>query len=779
MSFKQTKPFNYQRECFNEIEAFGGRALLAMQMGTGKSLVSLLWAKRNPEIRPIIIVCPASLKWNWHREVIKHFGMSAEILEGRKPNGNILVSYHKIFIINYDILKSWMETLKNLKPKLIIVDECFPHFVPVLTDQGWIPIGDIVNNQLDVKVASFSFSSNAIVFRSIKHYIKKVRDTRLIKINHSNGSLVCTENHEIWVEGIGYVEARRLTKHQKLRVVPKGIQLQFLPTTKKEILQSIMFGKMEDVQKRVQGDGASKKSPKTKRVPEEILGLRKEYGEEKNFLREYDIRQPFFQYGDSKQTNRNEEEERYSVLEWGEGWEWKASSERTCNSVQYSKSGIRFMDTRSSYQNSYGEAFWISNLLQSGYWKDGSETGYRSRWEESQQQGEENTRYQEAELPNFSRVESVKIYEQGSEYKIGGGVENDPFVYCLEVEGDHNFFADGVLVSNCHYIKEEKSLRTKMVKILCEGVPHLLFLSGTPMVNRPRELWPVIKLLKPKLYRSFRQFADLHCKPRMTPWGWNFDGAANLDLLHKTLMKNLMVRRLKEDVLLDLPPKQRFIVPLEIEDRDQYNKAVNDFIVWLSSIDVSRGKRAAKAVELVKKNEIKRLVARLKLKSVMGWVDNFLEGSDQKLLLFAIHKSIVKELQSRYAKHCIVIDGDIPPKQRLAQVDAFQSQKKNRILIGNIQAAGVGLNATAASKVAFAELGWTPGEMNQCEDRSHRHGQTESVQSYYLVARDTMEEKLCELLDTKQKYSDETLDGIEDGQGLDIQSQITDYLIRG
>lgn len=423
-------------------------------MGVGKSLISLLWAKRNPEVRPIVIVCPASLKWNWHREVTHHFGMTAEILEGTKPKGDKISSLHKIFIINYDILKPWMKALKGIKPKLIILDEV-------------------------------------------------------------------------------------------------------------------------------------------------------------------------------------------------------------------------------------------------------------------------------------------------------------------------------------HFMKEDKSLRTKMGKILCEGVPYILALSGTPMINRPRELWPIIKIIKPKLYRSFRQFADLHCKPRLTPWGWNFDGANRLDLLHNTLIEHMMVRRLKKDVLLDLPPKQRFVVPIEIDNRKEYNKAVNDFSSWLLSKDISKGKRALKALELVKKNELKMLIARLKIKSVIGWIDNFLEGTDEKLLVFAIHKQIVSELRLKYEKRCLVIDGDVPPKQRLSIIDTFQSDKKKRLLIGNIQAAGVGLNATASSTVAFTELGWTPGEMMQCEDRSHRHGQTKNVKIYYLVARNTMEEKLCELLDKKQKTSDQTLDGIEDGIGLDIHNQITDYLLRG
>jgi SWI/SNF-related matrix-associated actin-dependent regulator 1 of chromatin subfamily A len=377
-------------------------------------------------------------------------------------------------------------------------------------------------------------------------------------------------------------------------------------------------------------------------------------------------------------------------------------------------------------------------------------------------------------------VENVKVLESRNRQRSDECFEQNQFVYCLEIADNHNFFADGVLVSNCQYIRAIKGVkRVKYFKELCQGVPHVLALSGTPLVNRPAELWNVINLLRPDVFDSWVDFAPRYCAPRLTRWGLVYDGAENLDELNQRLVSSCMIRRLKSEVLTDLPPKSRFVVPLPLEKPKEYQLAKTDFLKWLAQVNPKKVKRAKRALALVKLNYLLQLAAKLKLNSVFEWIDNFLEDSVGKILLFCTHKNTLDLLVDRYKDQCVFIDGSVSGTKRQLAVDQFQNNKKTRVFVGNVVAAGTGLTLTAASTVAFVELDWVPANMTQCEDRVHRIGQKNNVQIYYLVAHNTIEEKLCEILQDKQKVLDAVLDGKIDGSGtLDVYDELERELHR-
>lgn len=321
-------------------------------------------------------------------------------------------------------------------------------------------------------------------------------------------------------------------------------------------------------------------------------------------------------------------------------------------------------------------------------------------------------------------------------------------------------------------IKNKGAQRSKAFRKLCQGVPSLVFLSGTPLISRPAELFNAANLLWPKEFSSFFSYAKEFCAPKRTYWGWDVSGAANLDILHRRLIRCGMQRRKKWQVLSELPAKQRNVVPLPLSNPKEYEEAKKDFVGWLRKQSPQKAKRAEKAKALAQMGYLKRLAASLKLPAVLDWVDSFLDSTDEKLVLFAIHKTVVEALRERY-QNSVVLDGSTAPKDRQAAVDRFQRDDKCRLFIGNVQAAGVGITLTAAKTVAFAEMGWTPAEMMQAEDRCHRIGQTEQVSVYYLVAKDTIEAKLCELLTKKSLILDKTLDGKKGKQAeLDIHKEL-------
>lgn len=330
-----------------------------------------------------------------------------------------------------------------------------------------------------------------------------------------------------------------------------------------------------------------------------------------------------------------------------------------------------------------------------------------------------------------------------------------------------------LILDEVHYIKSMRTKRSKAARALARQVPNVLALSGTPLTNRPAELFPILNMLRPDIWPKFMTFAYRYCQPKRTPWGWQFNGATRLPELHERLKTYCMIRRLKKDVLKDLPEKIRTMVPLKITDRKEYTRATNHFLAWVATTrSHEKASRAAKAESLVKMGYLKRLAARLKMKAGVRWIEDFLEETDEKLVVFAEHRAIIETIQSKFQNISVVVDGRVPHRKRALAIKQFQENKKTRLFIGNIQAAGVAITLVAASTVVFLELPFVPALVSQAEDRCHRIGQTNKVNIYYLVAEDTIEEHLCKIIESKQSVIDRVLDGRVGRNSLDVYAQL-------
>ena len=147
-----------------------------------------------------------------------------------------------------------------------------------------------------------------------------------------------------------------------------------------------------------------------------------------------------------------------------------------------------------------------------------------------------------------------------------------------------------------------------------------------------------------------------------------------------------------------------------------------------------------------------------KMKEVVDWVENFIE-SGEKLVVFAVHRTVIEKLSKKFSNRCVTLIGGMTDIQKQKAVDSFQKDKSIPLFIGNIRAAGTSITLTAASNVAFIEFPWTPGELTQAADRCHRITQKNAVTIYYLVANNTIDEKIAKLLDEKQLVLDAVLDG--------------------
>lgn len=325
-----------------------------------------------------------------------------------------------------------------------------------------------------------------------------------------------------------------------------------------------------------------------------------------------------------------------------------------------------------------------------------------------------------------------------------------------------------VIIDESVAIKDHRAKRSRAVKELCRGVPHVLALSATPIEIRPMELWSTLNILQPQRFPSPWSFGHSFCGPKKTFYGWSFDGASNLDQLDKAL-QGVMIRRRKADVIQDLPSKIRTVVPLEMSDPEQYAQASADFLKWLSHTDPGKLHGAVRTAGLQRAGVLKRLAADLKLSAAMNWVDNWLETNPGKILLFCHHRKIVTALHQRYAKVSAVVDGSVTGVKRQKAVDRFQKDQKCRVFIGNMIAAGKGLNLTAGTATAILEYPWKPTDILQAENRGYaRLSDIHGMQVFFLTAVGSIEQKIADLLQKRQRLVSRVLDGEGGGEQLDL-----------
>ena len=316
-----------------------------------------------------------------------------------------------------------------------------------------------------------------------------------------------------------------------------------------------------------------------------------------------------------------------------------------------------------------------------------------------------------------------------------------------------------LIADEVHYIKNNAAKRTKTFKKLAKICPHLIGLSGTPIENRPVEIYNIVNLIDPNFMPNFMKFVHKFCGARHNGFGWDYSGATNTQELHNKLTSSIMLRRLKKDVLKDLPPKLSSFVPIALDNRAEYFEAEQNFIKYIKETKgAEKAKKAASAQALTEVSLLKQLAVAGALKNSIEWIKEFLE-SGEKLIIFATHKFVIEALMLEFNNIAVKIDGSVATNKRQAIVDRFQADSKVKLFVGNIKAAGVGLTLTAASNVVFLELPWTPSQVDQASDRAHRIGQLNAVTIWFLLPVNTIMEKIAKLLDKKRKTVDQVLNG--------------------
>jgi len=329
-----------------------------------------------------------------------------------------------------------------------------------------------------------------------------------------------------------------------------------------------------------------------------------------------------------------------------------------------------------------------------------------------------------------------------------------------------------VILDEFHKIKNSKALRTKAVKRLTKDADHVLALSGTPIINRPVEFFNGIELVNPNIFPSWWYFVHKFCAAYHDGYGLDVTGSSNEDKLHEIMVSTMMIRREKKDVYDQLPEKVRTIVPLDINNREEYSKAQRDVIGWIKEHEGrEKADKAAQASALTEIEKLKQLAVQGKMESCISWIQDMLD-SGEKLIVFADHKFAVDTLMKAFNDVAVKIDGSVTAGKRMGIVDQFQKDDSIRLFVGS-SAAQEGITLDVSSNVAFVELFWTPAAHDQCEDRCYgRLSDPHGANVWYLVAVDSIEEDIAELLDKKRKV----IDSILDGKPIDNPSVLTELI---
>lgn len=362
---------------------------------------------------------------------------------------------------------------------------------------------------------------------------------------------------------------------------------------------------------------------------------------------------------------------------------------------------------------------------------------------------------------------------------------------------------DLVIMDEAHRLRNHKTKQGEAIfgKSKVPGIygKQVICLTGTPIVNRPSDAWAVLAYLWPDMFGNWFHYVKRYCAGNRLTGHWDVKGASNTEELGALLLKCGMIRRLKRDVLKDLPAKTRQIIPLSPteEVKRVINREKGVFELHKESIESLEARRNAAAVfedqgggfEDAAKNlsvamnaafaelaAIRKELGLLKVVWVVEQAKSMLEDMDtKKLVIMAHHQDVIDSICAGLRKDgigCVAYDGRTPRGKRQEIVNDFQSSPAIQVFVGNMQAAGVGITLTAADRMIFAEEDWVPSTLSQAEDRIHRIGQRGNVLIIHMVFDGSLDAYMLHTIIAKQEVIDSILDPEKNLQAADAPDEI-------
>ncbi len=314
---------------------------------------------------------------------------------------------------------------------------------------------------------------------------------------------------------------------------------------------------------------------------------------------------------------------------------------------------------------------------------------------------------------------------------------------------------DLVIIDEAHYLKNNDSIRGKIMVELCSKIKNVWLLTGTPVANRPMDFFNLLKIIKSPIANNWKHFATRYCEGRkffrtlkngQKRQIWLTDGASNLEeLASKT--KNIILRRIKNEVL-DMPDK--VITPmyhkLTTKGWVRYEALWEEYLEKRVIEGKKNGNLQKDLVELVL---LRQFIAMEAIPATIEMVENAIEMG-RKVIIFTSFTEELETISAHFGKIAVTHNGPMTTKQKQKSVDSFQNNPKIKVFIGNIMSAGVAITLTEATVVIFNSFSWVPGNNEQAEDRAYRIGQKNDVNVYYQIFTDTISTRMWLMVRNKR-----------------------------
>lgn len=792
----------HQQEAISFLHKKNGQALLWLPCGSGKTLIAAQFCVEK-RCATTLVICPSSVKLQWQEEIKRWFPRMTSIVIGGIP------SYRKkqwalgadFVIVNYELLLRDFPLILDKKWDATILDECFTYSTKILTEIGWKKIGDIVENKLNVRVLTCDLTSGVLEYKQITHWFKNLRTDNLIKIILDNGNeIVCTPNHKIFVqEENSFRLAAYLQSGETVRIVSQDFYGYKRREKNSSFLFLSLFGKIQKyISFRHCGSSKIKKTisgKKLRMVPQKFFGssqmdtkqsvsflfaqLCRKMENEFTFIsskslfkrKKLEVKQIIkiglpekpklcktnFRKNEKKQSNVESFDSRKN--ETKENWKnffksWRKWRDNKTSIIVGTEIKSKKMDGISDFDSICRSLIsFFAKLLQSGYCFAGIQTGNRSgRWnaqiKKMEISGQKKNRSFE-----FARVASVEILERGNFNRTSKGFEKNRFVYNIEIEKNHNYFANGILVSNCHRISNARAKTTKIIKKI--STTYKICLSGTVIKNHLWEIFSVMDFLSPGLLgKNWWSFRNnwLITNPYIPQM---IIGVRDPHKLRETVAP-FILHKTREEIALNLPAltEQTISFDLSTKELSVYKKLRDDFLLQLSDEkEETVGNVLVKLMRLRQSCCSLELITDFKESSKLKILFDLLQDlKEEKILIFTEFASFarliyLKLVENKFFAGCIT--GESSMEERNNQIDGFMNGER-MILVGT-SAMSTGLNLQKATVVIHADQGWNEAMMDQRVSRAQRIGQKNNVVVYSLIARNTVDEWMAQLVKKKEQ----------------------------